>query len=111
MTTRHKRFHEWSDAEEWATENDKILEPCGSFTGEESTVAQHSDGDNSVELWKRVAEVYAIGARYTQIIHVTEYGVATITPNSQDIYYANDVTDAHDYYRAQFDRIWTTVSN
>lgn len=103
MTTKHIKFDDWSEAQEWADETDKVLESVGTFTGEEHIVEERTEGDTHIAMWERTAEVLAIGKFARQIIHVKEHLVVTTTGQHKEIEYCDSWQDA-------YDTIWTAVT-
>jgi len=101
-TNRMRKFDDWQEAEEWARETDRSLEPIGSYTGDEDErmIAQYFHTDlTKVEMWERVAEVSAIGERNTLTIGVTEYIVVVHRHGQHDtIYHADDWQEANDRF-------------
>jgi hypothetical protein len=86
-----KQFSEWFEAEEWAKAADVSLEFTGTYTGDESVLITNG----SKALWKRVAEVEAVGEHRTELLNITEYIVVTTLPDGcSDIFHADNLEDA-----------------
>jgi len=96
-----KKFDEWSEAEEWARENNRSLEPIGTCTGDERTLQSFDNGTTLVELVQRVAEAVAIGERNEVMVNIKEYIVVTSRSDgyawdTDGLYHADDLQDAMD---------------
>jgi hypothetical protein len=86
-----KKFNEWFEAEEWAKTADAYLEFLGTYTGDESILMTNG----SKALWKRVAEVEAVGERWTEPLNITEYiVVTTLSDGCSDIFHADNLEEA-----------------
>lgn len=96
-----KKFDEWSEAEDWAKETNRSLEPIGTCTGDEQCLRSWRTGVTKIELFSRYAEVLAVGERSEVLLNIKEYIVVT-TPahryGDTDLYHADDWEDAMQHY-------------
>lgn len=96
-----KKFDEWSEAEDWAKETNRSLEPIGTCTGDERTLQSFSNGTTKVELVSRYAEVLAVGERSEVLLNIKEYVVVTTDAHrygDSDLYHADDFEDAVEHF-------------
>lgn len=98
-----KKFDDWSEAEDWAKETNRYLEPIGTCTGDERTVRSWGNATTKVEIISRYAEVLAIGERSEVLLNIKEYVVATMwsdggTWDTVDLFHADDLQDAKSYF-------------
>lgn len=92
-----KKFDEWSEAEDWAKETNRSLEPIGTCTGDERIVLSDKVGHTKVELFSRFAEVIAVGEHNEIYLNIKEYVVVTTDSHrygDTDLYHADDLDDA-----------------
>jgi len=98
-----KKFDEWSEAEQWAGEVNRYLEPLGTFSGDETLMQSRTVGRVTVEMIKRVAEAIAIGERTHEVfLHITEYIVVTNSQHDESTYslhIADNYEDAMNTYQ------------
>lgn len=94
-----KKFDEWSEAEDWAKETNRSLEPIGTCTGDERIVQSFENDTTKVELVQRIAEAVAIGDRNEVLVNIKEYIVVTFRSDGwvwdiEGLYHADDLQDA-----------------
>jgi hypothetical protein len=91
------KFDEWSEAEEWAGEVNRSLEPLGTFSGDETLMQSRTVGRVTVEMIKRVAEAIAIGERTHEVfLHITEYIVVTNFQHDGESTYSLHIADNYE---------------
>lgn len=93
-----KKFSELLDAEEWADDNNLLLSPIGTYTGEERIVEQVTVNDTHIAVWERFAEYTAESERgNSQFVIIKEYIVVSTTGDHKEIDYADDYNDAMEH--------------
>lgn len=108
-----KTFDEWSEAEDWAGEVNRYLEPMGTYTGEERILRSWNNNTTQVQLWSRYASVLAIGERTHEVVcAIKEHIVVTSDyhPHGDyDIYHADDLEEAMKHFDYEVSRLKTNA--
>lgn len=86
------------EADEWANDMDRYIEPAGSYNGDEHIVKEATIGDKHIAVWQRWEEFVAYGENTHSIILIKEYIVATTIGNDSTIEYADDLEDAMEMF-------------
>ena len=106
-----ERFNNWTEAYEWADENDRSLDSVWEYTGDERLVRQYEDAGSSVEMWERIAKSRAEGetARgglLVTTVFVTEY-IVVVCPRgaNENLIHCDDEADADEVFTYEVDSI------